>query len=56
MKFKDWLTKEIMVGFERWFKYCCYCMALIWLLDLLPHLPDEIAKPVADKLVRMIPI
>ena len=51
---KKFLTKEIIDGFEKWFKYCCYCMGLIWLLDLLPHLPDELAKPIADKLVGFI--
>ena len=54
MRFKDWLTKEIMDGFEKWFKYCCYCMAVIWLLDILPKLPDELAKPIADKMVGLI--
>mgnify|MGYP003338362385 FL=1 len=54
MRFKDWLTKEIMDGFEKWFKLCIYISGLIWVLDLLPKLPEELAKPIADKLVSTI--
>lgn len=51
---KKFLTKEIMDGFEKWFKLCCYAYGLWIILDLLPHLPDELAKPIADKLVGFI--
>jgi hypothetical protein len=54
MKFSQWLTKEIIDGFGKWFKICCYCIALMFVLDLLPKLPDELAKPIADKLVGAI--
>lgn len=52
---KKFLTKEIIDGFGKWFKLCCYAYGLWIILDILPHLPDEIAKPIADKLVGMIP-
>jgi hypothetical protein len=51
---KTFLCKEILDGFDRWFKFCCYCTGLWFLLDLLPKLPDELAKPIADKLVGVI--
>ena len=51
---KKFLTKEIIDGFEKWFKIACYCLGLIWLLDILPKLPDEIAKPIADRLVNIV--
>lgn len=46
-----WLCKEITEGFSKWFKFFCYGCALIWLLDLLPRLPDELSKPLVDYLL-----
>ena len=54
MRFKDWLTKEIIDGFSKWFKYCCYCIALIYFLDLLPKLPDELSGPIVDLLMSKL--
>jgi hypothetical protein len=54
MKFSKWLTKEIIDGFSQWFKLCCYCTGLWFLLDLLPKLPEEFAKPIADRLVGLV--
>ena len=48
------LTKEILDGIKNWCKLACYCLGLIWLLDILPKLPEEFAKPIADKLVGMV--
>jgi hypothetical protein len=46
-----WLCKEITDGFAKWFKLFCYGCALIWLLDLLPKLPEEMARPIANYLI-----
>jgi hypothetical protein len=54
MRFKDFVTNEMIQGFKQWIKLACYGLALIWLLDLLPKLPDEFAKPIADKLVDLV--
>jgi hypothetical protein len=54
MRFKDFVTGEMIEGFKQWFKIACYCLGLIWLLDILPKLPDEFARPIADKLVGMV--
>ena len=51
---KNFLTKEILDGFGKWFRLCCYCYGLSVILDLLPRLPDELAKPIADRLVGFI--
>jgi hypothetical protein len=51
MRFRDFVTYEMIQGFKQWFKIACYCLGLIWLLDLLPKLPDDIAKPIVDKLL-----
>ena len=52
MKF---LTKEIIDGIEKWFKWAAYGLALMWLLDLLLVLPDQMAKPIADMLTSHLP-
>ena len=54
MRFKDFVTGEMINGFKQWFKIFCYGCGLIWLLDILPKLPDEFAKPIADKLVGFV--
>ena len=54
MRFRDFVTYEMIKGFKQWMKIACYCLALIWLLDLLPKLPDEFAKPIADRLVHFV--
>ena len=54
MKFSKFVTYEMIQGFKQWFKIACYCFALLWLLDILPKLPDEFAKPIADRLVRIV--
>ena len=54
MKFKDFVTGEMINGFKQWMKIACYCLALIWVLDILPKLPEEFAKPIADKLVSFV--
>jgi hypothetical protein len=49
---KDYL-KEAREGFEKWIRLVCF-MAVIWIiLDILPRLPEEIGKRVADKLLGM---
>lgn len=47
---KDYL-KEMREGFEKWIRLVCYMGVLYIILDILPHLPDELAKRVADKLL-----
>ena len=54
MKFREFVTYEMIQGFKQWMKIACYCLALLWLLDILPKLPDEFAKPIADKLVSFV--
>ena len=54
MKFSKFVTGEMINGFKQWFKIFCYGCGLLWLLDILPKLPDELAKPIADKLVGMV--
>jgi hypothetical protein len=54
MKFKDFVTGEMINGFKLWMKIACYGLALLWLLDILPKLPDEFARPIADKLVGFV--
>ena len=51
---KKFLTKEIIDGVEKWFKLCCYCLAALWFLNILPYLPDEIAGPIVDKLLGFL--
>lgn len=50
---KDYL-KEVQEGFEKWCKLAFYTSILWIILDILPHLPDELGKKVADKLLSMI--
>ena len=54
MKFSKFVTYEMIQGFKQWFKVFCYGCGLLWLLDILPKLPDEFAKPIADRLVRIV--
>ena len=54
MKFKDFVTYEMIQGFKQWMKIACYCLALLWLLDILPKLPKEFADPIANKLVSFV--
>jgi hypothetical protein len=50
---RDYL-KEARDGFEKWIKLVCI-LAVIWIaLDILPRLPEEIGKRVADKLLGLL--
>ena len=51
---KGFLTKEIIDGIEKWVKFCCYCLAAIWFINILPYLPDEIAEPIINKLLGFL--
>ena len=51
---KKFLTKEIIDGFGKWVKVCCYGLAAIWFLNILPYLPDEIAEPIVNKLLGFL--
>ena len=45
---------EVRKGFDKWFKFACN-MGVLWIiLDILPHLPEELGKKIADKLLAMI--
>lgn len=46
--------KELKRGIDRWIKLATYSAVLWIILDILPHLPDELGKKVADKLLKMI--
>jgi len=50
---KDYL-QEAKDGFEKWFRLACKIAFLWWLLDLLPHLPDELALRVINKVLGMV--
>jgi len=50
---KDYL-KEAREGFEKWCKLAFYTAILWIILDILPHLPDEMGKKVADKLLGLV--
>jgi hypothetical protein len=50
---KDYL-KEARDGFEKWCKLAFYTSILWIILDILPHLPDEMGKKVADKLLGIV--
>ena len=50
---RDYL-KEARDGFEKWCKLACYVSVLWIILDILPHLPDEIGKKVADKMLGAV--
>jgi hypothetical protein len=50
---KDYL-KEAREGFEKWMKLACFAMCLWILLDLLPRLPEDLGKRVADKLLGAV--
>lgn len=50
---KDYL-KEAREGFDKWLRLCCKVAVVWWILDVLPHLPDEIAQRVIKKLFSMI--
>ena len=54
MKFSKFVTKEMIDGFKQWFKVACYCLGLLWLLDILPKLPKEFAEPIANRLVNLV--
>lgn len=54
MKFREFITYEMIQGFKQWMKVACYCLGLLWLLDILPKLPEEFAKPIADRLVGLV--
>ena len=49
-----WWCKEIQDGFAKWFKLFCYGCGALWLLDLLPKLPDELAAPIAERIVGLV--
>jgi len=51
VKFKDFLTKEIIDGFKQWFKLFCYGMVFIWFLDIISKLPNELAVPIMDSVM-----
>lgn len=51
MKF---LTNEIIKGFEMWCKFACYCLFALWLVDLLPKLPNELAEPIVQALMSRL--
>ena len=54
MKFSQFVTKEMIDGFKQWIKVACYCLGLLWLLDILPKLPKEFAEPIANRLVNLV--
>lgn len=41
-------------GFERWFGLLPKFGIAFIVLDILPHLPDALAKKVADKILGML--
>jgi hypothetical protein len=46
--------KELKRGIDRWIKFATYAAVLCIVLDILPHLPDELGKKVADKLLAAV--
>lgn len=54
MKFSEFVTKEMIDGFGKWFKICCYCLALIWLVDLVSKLPNELSEPIVNILMSRL--
>ena len=49
---KDYL-KEMQDGLEKWFQLACKVALAWWVLDLLPLLPDDLAKKVINKILGM---
>lgn len=45
---------ETRKGFDRWFKLLPKFGVALIVLDILPHLPDALAKKVADKILGML--
>lgn len=48
--------REVRKGFEKWMRLACYCMVGIIFLNVLPHLPDEIAVRIIDALLEKVGI
>lgn len=46
--------EEIKKGLDKWFKLVFYVGCIWILLDILPHLPDELAIRIIDKLLSTI--
>lgn len=46
--------KELKKGIDKWIKLATYAAVLWIVLDILPHLPDELGKKVADKLLESV--
>jgi hypothetical protein len=46
--------REVREGFEKWIKLVVYLGAVWVVLDILPHLPDELAKRIMDKMLGAI--
>lgn len=46
--------KELKKGIDKWIKLATYVAVLIIVLDILPHLPDELGKKVADKMLAAV--
>lgn len=46
--------KELKKGVDKWIKFATYAAVLWIILDILPHLPDDLGKKVADKLLAAV--
>ena len=46
--------KELKKGIDKWIKLATYSAVLWIILDILPHLPDDLGKKVADKLLAAV--
>lgn len=46
--------KELKKNIDKWIKLATYVAVLLVVLDILPHLPDELGKKVADKMLAAI--
>ena len=50
---RDYL-QEMRDGLDKWFRLVFYLGVLWIILNILPHLPDELGKRVADKLLSLL--
>lgn len=45
---------EVRKGLDKWFKLVFYVGCIWIILDILPHLPDELALRIVNKLLGTI--